>query len=107
VVVNNTLSAGVNGYGRSQETGADALGLDLMVAAGYDPNEAPKVFEIFARLGQDPDSVTHFFHGTHPMNRWRADMLRQLVAERHADTAGRGVVDTQEFQRIRMRMYSA
>src|SRR5439155_1663232 len=38
--------AAVNGFGRDLEREADREGLERMVAAGYDPREAPRVFEL-------------------------------------------------------------
>ena len=108
LVVANALAAGVSGYGRSQEDEADRMGLRLMVAAGYDPREAPKVFETFGSLNPDPDAITHFFHGSHPMNRTRSATLRQLVAENYPNAASqRLVVETPAFNQIRVRMHSS
>ncbi|MEJ2171048.1 MAG: M48 family metalloprotease, partial [Desulfobacterales bacterium] len=36
--------ASVTGYSRELETEADNIGMNLMVTAGYDPQEAPKLF---------------------------------------------------------------
>ncbi len=44
--LNTTFSVAVNGYTRAQESSADLYGLELMVAAGYDPDQAAKTFEL-------------------------------------------------------------
>lgn len=39
----------VAGYGRPMENQADRIGMQYMVAAGYDPREAPKVWKLISR----------------------------------------------------------
>ncbi len=58
--------AAVTGYSRSLEAEADQVGLDLVVAAGYDPHESPKLFEYLKRDLEEQDLDEPFFFGTHP-----------------------------------------
>lgn len=44
------------GYGRTLENQADRLGLQYMVAAGYDPREAPQVWKLIAKRYRDRNS---------------------------------------------------
>lgn len=68
-------------YSRSQETEADEVGLRYAIRAGYDPWEAPKLWERMAALGSGaPEWLS-----THPDSAARAENLRaripQLLAE--------------------------
>jgi predicted Zn-dependent protease len=59
-------------YGRSQETEADLLGLDLMARAGFDPRESVTLWRNMAKAGgeQPPE-----FLSTHPSHETRIDNL--------------------------------
>jgi hypothetical protein len=65
-VVNATTlinAAIVNGHQRTLENQADRIGLQYMVAAGYDPREAPAVWKLVAR--QQGVSATDVFWSNH------------------------------------------
>lgn len=68
-------------FSRSHETEADDVGLRYAIRAGYDPWEAPKLWERMAQLG----SAGPEFLSTHPDPAGRAEYLRsripQLLAE--------------------------
>ena len=57
--------AAVRGYSRELETEADTLGFALVVRAGYDPAEVPKIFEALKRE-LPPGHAEGFFFATHP-----------------------------------------
>jgi predicted Zn-dependent protease len=84
--------ASVRGYSRELEAEADEEGLKVMIQAGYDPNEAPKVFE---QLQQELDArkiEAPFFFGTHPRLQERVGHYRQLLNAQYiqqAQEAGR------------------
>ena len=61
-----SLLAAVNGYGRGLEAEADEGGLEMLVHAGYDPNEAPRVLQLLAKEGDDHGRLENFFFGNHP-----------------------------------------
>ncbi len=64
-------------FSRAHESEADVMGLRYLVRAGYDPNEAPKLWERMAQLGggeRQPE-----FMSTHPDPLNRAETLRQLI----------------------------
>ena len=63
----------VNGYGRSLENQADRLGLQYMVAAGYDPREAASVWKLFAR--KFGDQATDVFWSSHDNHSTRRSYL--------------------------------
>jgi len=66
-------------YSRQQELAADALGLRLTLAAGFDGQAAVAVFEKLAALEQ-PSGLSKYF-STHPEAQERIARLRQLLAE--------------------------
>jgi len=96
--------AAINGYGRDLERDADQGGMESLVRAGYDPAEAPKVFELLRAESKDRGSLETFFFGSHPRLTERIDTTRELVRTRYAATAASpaAVVDTEDF-RLRMR----
>lgn len=64
-------------FSREHETDADVLGLRFAIRAGYDPNEAPKLWERMAKLG----GSTPAWLSTHPASEARAENLRQLIPQ--------------------------
>ena len=68
----------VLGYSRELESEADDLGYKRLVAAGYDPREAPKLFKLMmdevAASGDDEP----FFFSTHPALKDRYDNYLRL-----------------------------
>lgn len=52
-----------NGHGRTMENQADRVGMEYMVAAGYDPRESPRVWKLVGKkYGSLP---TNFFWSSH------------------------------------------
>ncbi len=92
------FQAAVNGYGRDLEREADTEGMERMVRAGYDPREAPRVFELLRQDHGDGGRVENFFFGNHARLDERIRATRDLLRTRHAglDTAGL-VRNTEEF----------
>jgi predicted Zn-dependent protease len=81
--------AAVTGYSRYLETEADMVGLKLILKAGYDPREAPKLFEHL--IGElDEEGIREpFFFGTHPKLRDRIENYRNfLCTQYHGDNSG-------------------
>jgi predicted Zn-dependent protease len=65
-------------YGRQDELQADALGVDLMSSAGYDPRTLIEVMEILAKASggsRQPE-----FFSTHPDPGNRAGKIREQIA---------------------------
>lgn len=71
-------------FSRGHETEADVLGLRYAIRAGYDPNEAPKLWERMAKLG---GSDTPQWLSTHPSSETRAENLRTLIPQLQAEEA--------------------
>lgn len=58
--------ASVSGYSQELETEADLEGIKLMINAGYDPSEAPKLFTHLRKEVEGEKIKEPFFFGTHP-----------------------------------------
>ena len=76
-------SASMSGYSREMEEEADMGGLEWMVAAGYDPYENPKVFELFLKEYGDAGTLETFFWGDHPRNETRLKYLNRELKKRY------------------------
>lgn len=96
--------AAVNGFGRELEREADEVGLERVAAAGYDPHQAPRVFELLKDDHGDDRKMEVFFFGSHPRLDERISDMKELVAARYgAAGGGERVTDTREF-RMRTRV---
>lgn len=73
-------------FGRDQELESDALGMQYMVAAGYDPQGMVQVLEILrdASGGAAPPEIL----STHPDPGRRINDARGLIEQRYAHTQG-------------------
>ncbi|MCC6670691.1 MAG: M48 family metallopeptidase [Planctomycetes bacterium] len=72
-------------YSRDHETEADEIGLRFAIRAGYDPNEAPRLWERMAKLGDGGPE----FLSTHPDPLKRAERLRELIPRLVAEEKAR------------------
>lgn len=95
-----TMSAAINGYGRENEKEADDIGMQLMVKAGYQPQEAPKIYELFIKEYGDAAQLEIFFYGSHPANKERIKRTTEFLKTKYADKAKdiTLIVNTEEFQ---------
>jgi predicted Zn-dependent protease len=71
-------------YSRGHESEADVVGLRYAIRAGYDPFEAPKLWERMSKLG----SSTPEWLSTHPASEARATKLREMIPRLQAEEAG-------------------
>ena len=94
--------ASINGYGRDLEREADREGMARLVGAGYDPNEAPKVFKLLRDESKDRGALEAFFFGSHPQLQERIDTTTELIHTKYAVAAPNAVKNTEEFD-LRMR----
>jgi predicted Zn-dependent protease len=69
-------------YSQSHELEADRFGIEYMVDAGYDPQAAAELQEIFVKLseGKNPGFIEGLF-ATHPPSQARVDANRRLARE--------------------------
>ncbi|OQW51952.1 MAG: hypothetical protein A4S09_09615 [Proteobacteria bacterium SG_bin7] len=65
-------------WGRTQESEADVIGLDLMSQAGFDPHQSVELWKNMASLGggQPPEWLS-----THPSNETRINNLQAKIPE--------------------------
>ncbi|MBX3463033.1 MAG: M48 family metallopeptidase [Planctomycetes bacterium] len=63
-------------FSRDHEREADIEGLRYAIRAGYDPEEAPKLWERMAKLG---NGSTPTWLSTHPASEERAQKLREMI----------------------------
>jgi predicted Zn-dependent protease len=86
--------AAISGYSRELETEADTEGLRMMVAAGYDPGEAPKLFVILRNEVREEQVKEPYFFGSHPQLQERIDhyerLLHSVYAGKHGGTTNAG-----------------
>ena len=72
--------ASITGYGRDQEREADVEAYRRMVAAGYEPLEAPKLFVIIDRWVAETGTKDPYFFSSHPNLQERIENFQGLVA---------------------------
>jgi predicted Zn-dependent protease len=75
--------AAVSGYRRDLETEADLVGLQLMAKAGYDPNEALRLFEHLKREIEEENIQEPFFFGCHPRLQERVENCKNFLKTRY------------------------
>ena len=90
--------AAVTGYSRELETEADNAGLLLMINAGYDPKEAPKLFMHLKRDVEQQDKKEPFFFGTHPRLQERIDNYNRFIKTKYPEKTG--IKNTERFMDI-------
>jgi predicted Zn-dependent protease len=72
-------------FSRDQEREADDIGFELMVRAGYDPREAPKIWEALdAERKAAKESGPLVFFASHPAADERTETLKGLAQKAHA-----------------------
>lgn len=62
-------------FSRSHESEADLIGLDLMAASGFDPEQSISLWQNMSAAGQSPPE----FMSTHPSNETRIKQLRNRL----------------------------
>lgn len=87
--------AAVTGYSRKFEDEADREGFALLVKAGYDPNEAPKLFQHLKTEIEQNNSKEPFFFGTHPRIQERINSFEDMVNE--SEELKGGIKNTEIF----------
>lgn len=79
--------ASTTGYGRESEAVVDADAMERLVRAGYDPKEAPKVFERLRKEARAGGVVERFFLGSDAGLAERVEVMTRLVSGAYAFAA--------------------
>lgn len=93
----NGSRAAVTGYTRELEAEADRAGLDLMVKAGYDPNQALNLFEHLRQEIESEGIKEPFFFGTHPSVQQRIENAGRWLAAECSDKDA-GLINSEIFR---------
>ena len=80
-------AASLSGYSSELETEADSKGLSLTIQAGYDPEEAPKVFENLLAVSDEREDDLPYFFASHPRLQERILNYRSLIDNRYSHLA--------------------
>ena len=79
----------VTGYSKEQEARADRESIKFAAMAGYHPQEAPKIIEIFMKEHEKYSGKEEvYFLMNHPSNQWRKKKMETLIAAEYPDDAG-------------------
>jgi predicted Zn-dependent protease len=89
--------AAVSGYSRELESEADMVGLRLMMNAGYDPREAPKLFRHIKDELEEEKTDEPFFFGSHPRLQDRIDNYHNFLESNKSGQTG--FANTKVFRR--------
>jgi predicted Zn-dependent protease len=92
----------ITGHGRTLERAADRGAMEALVRAGYDPAQAPRVFQVLAERSTDGGVMETFFLGNRRRLAERLASVRRLVRTASAAAHSARMTDTDEF-RTRMR----
>lgn len=71
--------AAVSGYSQDLEREADQVGFQQLIAAGYDPRESAKVFQILQTEAKRAKIKEPYFFGSHPKLQERIDNFTSFV----------------------------
>lgn len=85
-----SAKASISGYSRELETEADMEGIKLVVKAGYDPREAPKLFEHLKAEMKETGEKEPFFFSTHPRLEERMENYNDFLAEQERTEGATG-----------------
>lgn len=80
--------ASINGHSRDMETEADMVGIRLVAKAGYDPREAPRLFQHLKDDLKEDEQHEPFFFGSHPRLDERIQNYNAFLAESGSRTSG-------------------
>lgn len=88
----------INGMMRDQEIEADSIGIDLMVAAGYDPREMVSVLRELGRRVPQLPARQNAIVGNHPLSSERESAAFAKIRKQYPDVSG--VVNTRRFAEL-------
>ncbi|ATA90815.1 peptidase M48 [Capnocytophaga canimorsus] len=79
-------------FSRKHENEADAIGIQIMAIAGYNPEEAPKLWQ---RMQNGSGGQPLEFLSTHPSHQTRISKLSALIPSAKAEAAKYGITKSQ------------
>ena len=79
-LINIAFVAAILGYGRDLEKEADVRGIEHVLAAGYDPREMPRVFELLAQDPEGERTEGKAVWSSHPLSKERSAYTSQILA---------------------------
>jgi predicted Zn-dependent protease len=88
--------AAISGYSKSLETEADMAGIELVIKAGYDPHESPKVFQHLKKELEEEEVEEPFFFGSHPRLQDRIENYENFL--RHHNRVTKGIVNSDVYR---------
>lgn len=82
--------AAVSGHGRDLEREADLVGMQLLAEAGYDPADAPRLFQHLLEWvkAEDDEDEGSFFFASHPRLEERLENYQELLAGPYRGRSG-------------------
>lgn len=90
-----STAAAVSGYSKDLEREADREGYRLLVAAGYEPRESAKVFQLLLDETKRSKIKQPYFFGSHPRLTDRRDTFAELARAQPAGAADARVADAE------------
>ena len=91
----------IYGYSRELETEADNVGFERLSKAGYDLNEASKVFEHLAAEVKLSGTDESFFYSTHPKLQDRVENYTKLAATHSSEGLNNNEIYKSKIDKIR------
>jgi predicted Zn-dependent protease len=105
-IANMVNGAIVNGHQRALENQSDRIGLQYMVAAGYDPKQAPAVWKLMAQT--NGVQATNFFWSSHDNAPTRRSYLMNEIKNNYRDVDYSQLrANAEEYSRIKAAVVAA
>lgn len=99
IIAQLSIVSSVYGYSRELESEADREGFEMILAEGYDPKEAPKLFEHLKEFIKDEEVKQPFFFSTHPNVVARIENFNKLLKKHTQEIVNKTKVEETEYKR--------
>lgn len=90
--------ASLNSMVRAQEAEADSVGIDIMVAAGYDPHGMAEIQRQLRQFAPRTSKLAHAIYGNHPLSEDREREALKKISQAYPDV--KGIKNTKAFARL-------
>jgi predicted Zn-dependent protease len=91
-------NATLNGMIRQHEMMADSIGIDILVKAGYDPNELVTILQKLRAIIPQRDRATNVVYGNHPLTADREAAATNKIKRNYPEAYG--AVSSPEFDAL-------